>query len=216
MTNGLRIVGLGGSMAKVSRSRAALASALEGAAGAGARTELLSIRELALPMYNPDDDEPSEAATRLIESCHAADGMLWSSPLYQGTISGAFKNSLDWLHLLAHRDPPFLHDKVIGLISAAGGTQGLQAINTMEFAVRALRGWAVPYVVPVAAAARVFDADGRILEPAVANQLETLGAEVVRVAEKFASDDSLHRQTECDRAAERVASAAVVSAGGAA
>jgi FMN reductase len=30
---------------------------------------------------------------------------------------------------------------VIGLMSAAGGTQGLQAINTMEFAVRALRGW---------------------------------------------------------------------------
>ena len=77
--------------------------------------------------------------------------------MYQGTISGAFKNALDWLHLLGGREPPFLHDKVIGLISAAGGTQGLQAINTMEFAVRALRGWAVPYVVPVAAATRVFD-----------------------------------------------------------
>jgi len=23
--------------------------------------------------------------------------MLWSSPMYQGTISGAFKNALDWL-----------------------------------------------------------------------------------------------------------------------
>jgi hypothetical protein len=46
---------------------------------------------------------------------------------------------------------------VIGLISAAGGTQGLQAINTMEFAVRALRGWGVPYVIPVASAFRVFD-----------------------------------------------------------
>jgi NAD(P)H-dependent FMN reductase len=33
--------------------------------------------------------------------------------LYQGTISGAFKNALDWLHLLGDRDPPFLHDKVI-------------------------------------------------------------------------------------------------------
>jgi FMN reductase len=206
MTKTLTIVGLGGSMAKVSRSRAALVQALGGAASAGARTALLDIRELDLPMYNPDDDEPSEAATSLIESCHAADGLLWSSPMYQGTISGAFKNALDWLHLLRDRDPPFLHDKVIGLISAAGGTQGLQAINTMEFAVRALRGWAVPYVVPVASAARVFDADGRIREQAVALQLKTLGEEVVRVAEKFASDDSLHRQSECERAAEQVAS----------
>jgi FMN reductase len=83
----------------------------------------------------------------------------------------------------------------------------LQAVNTMEFAVRALRGWAVPYVVPVASAARVFDADGGIVDHGVGAQLRRLGGEVVRVAEKFAADQALHRQVECDRAAERVASA---------
>jgi NAD(P)H-dependent FMN reductase len=136
------IVGLGGSLARASKSRAALLRALEGAAAAGAETRLLDLRELDLPMYNPDDDKPGEAAAEIIESCYEADGLIWSSALYQGTISGALKNALDWLHLLGQRDPPYLHDKVIGLISAAGGTQGLQAINTTEFAVRALRGWA--------------------------------------------------------------------------
>jgi FMN reductase len=203
----LLIVGLGGSMAQISRSRAALRSALEGAASAGAETELLDLRELDLPMFDPDDDEPTEAASRLIESCWGADGLLWSSPMYQGTISGAFKNALDWLHSLGEREPPFLHDKVIGLISAAGGTHGLQAINTMEFAVRALRGWAVPYVVPVAAAARVFDQEGRIHDQAVEQQLKTLGSEVVRVAGRFAEETPDH-QGECDRAAERVAAVA--------
>src|SRR5207253_7913756 len=198
------IVGLGGSLASASKSRAALQRALEGAAAAGAETRLLDLRELDLPMYNPDDDKPNEAAAGLIESCYAADGLLWSSPLYQGTISGALKNALDWLHLLGPREPPFLHDKVIGLISAAGGTQGLQAINTMEFAVRALRGWAVPYVVPVAAAARVFDPAGRIEDESIELQLTTLGREVVRVAERFAADASLHRETECARAAATV------------
>jgi FMN reductase len=158
-------------------------------------------------MYNPDDDEPTVAATLLIESCYGADGMLWSSPMYQGTISGAFKNALDWLHVLGAREPPFLHDQVIGLISAAGGAHALQAINTMEFATRALRAWAVPYVVPVAAAARVFDQDGRVQDTAVELQLRTLGGEVARVAERFAADSSLHRETECDDAAERVAAA---------
>jgi FMN reductase len=171
MAEALTIVGLGGSLARISRSRAALQTALEGAASAGAETQLLDIRELDLPMYNPDDDEPTEAASRLIEVSYAADGMVWSSPMYQGTISGAFKNALDWLHVLGERDPPYLHDKVIGLISAAGGTQGLQAINTMEFSVRALRGWAVPYVVPVATAARVFDQAGQIQDQAVELQL---------------------------------------------
>jgi FMN reductase len=208
MTARLAIVGLGGSLAEISRSRAALQLALEGAAGAGANTTLLDLRELGLPMYNPDnEDEPPESAVRLIETCYGADGMLWSSPMYQGTISGAFKNALDSLHVLGKRDPPYLHDTVVGLISAAGGTQGLQAINTMEFATRALRAWAVPYVVPVATAARVFDPSGRVRDKGVEGQLRMLGNEVVRVAERFASDSSLQRATECEEAAERVASA---------
>ncbi|TML65544.1 MAG: NAD(P)H-dependent oxidoreductase [Actinobacteria bacterium] len=40
----VRIVGLGGSLARISRSRAALQAALEGAERAGAETELLDIR----------------------------------------------------------------------------------------------------------------------------------------------------------------------------
>jgi FMN reductase len=208
MPGKLKIVGLGGSLAEVSRSRAALQVALAGAAEAGAETMLLDLRELDLPMYNPDHQEPTPAAARLIEASYGADGMLWSSPMYQGTISGAFKNALDWLHSLGSRTPSFLHDEVIGLISAAGGTQGLQAINTMEFATRALRGWAVPYVVPVPAAARVFDAAGRVQDEAIELQLKQLGAEVVRVAQRFAADPALHRMKECDEAADRVVMAA--------
>src|SRR5688500_4020670 len=128
-------------------------------------------------------------------------------PLKKETISGALKNELDWLHVLGRRDPPYLHDKVIGLISASGGTQGLQAINTMEFSVRALRGWAVPYVVPVATAWRVFERDGGIEDEAVKTQLLMLGSEVVRVARRFAEDTVLHRQAECTEAADRVAAA---------
>jgi FMN reductase len=208
MSEALIVVGLGGSLAESSKSRAALQVALEGAGDAGAKTELLDLRRLDLPLYNPEDDEPTEAAAALIEAAYAANGLLWSSPLYQGTISGAFKNALDWLHTLGGREPPHLHDKVIGLISAAGGTQGLQAVNTMEFSVRALRAWAVPYVVPVASAARVFDRTGRVRDETVERQLKMLGHEIVRVAQRFVADASLHRHAECAAAAERVAAVA--------
>jgi NAD(P)-dependent dehydrogenase (short-subunit alcohol dehydrogenase family) len=73
---------------------------------------------------------------------------------------------------------------------------------------KALRAWAVPYVVPVAAAARVFEPSGRVRDEVVETQLRTLGGEVVRVAERFAADSSLHRANECEQAAERVAAAA--------
>ena len=81
----------------------------------------------------------------------------------------------------------------------------------MEFSVRALRGWAVPYVVPVSSAARVFDRDGQIQDRAVELQLRTLGAEVVRVGQRFAADDSIQREAACKDAAQRVATAAAAA-----
>jgi len=121
----LRIAGLGGSLRATSSSRAALKVALDGSADAGAKIDLLDLRLLNLPMYDPSSDDVPESVTRLVESLYAADGMIWSSPLYNGSISGSFKNALDWLILLAKREPPYLTDKVVGLISVAGGTQGL-------------------------------------------------------------------------------------------
>ena len=209
---GLKVVGLGGSLREASHSRAALTVALEGAADAGATVELLDLRELGLPMYSPAlEADPPAVVLTLIDTCYEADGMLWSSPMYNGSVSGSFKNAIDWLHMLGTREPPYLNDEVIGLISAAGGTQGLQVVNTMEFSVRSLRGWAVPYVVPVPQAARVFADSGAVQDELVEQQLRLLGEEVVRVAERFARDTALHRQAECEDAAERVVTAGDLS-----
>ena len=106
--------------------------------------------------------------------------------MYNGTISGAFKNALDWLKLLGDRNPPYLTDKVVGLISTAGGMQGLQAVNTMEFVVRALRGWAVPLVMPIAQAWKAFDGNGVPQDAQLMEQLRALGREVARGSCQFA------------------------------
>jgi FMN reductase len=197
----LQIVGLGGSLAERSTSRAALGTALEGAAGAEhgpAATRLFDVREMDLPMYDPASTGTPDAAEALADAAREAHGMIWSSPLYHGTVSGAFKNALDWLQLLGRDDPPYLSNTVIGLVSVAGGVQGLQAVNTMEFAVRALRGWAVPLVVPVSRAYEAFDAEGRPTDPSVGKQLRGLGAEVVRAARQFT------RSGTCDYVSETV------------
>ena len=182
----LDVVGLGGSLAQHSTSLAALRIALEGAVEAGAATELLDIKQLSLPMYDPAEKKPPESAAKLCEAIHQADGLIWSSPMYNGTISGSFKNALDWLKLLGDRHPPYLTDKVVGLISTAGGVQGLQAVNTMEFVVRALRGWAVPLVMPIAQAWKAFDEKGVPQHSELIEQLHALGREVGRASCQFA------------------------------
>ncbi len=180
------IVGLGGSLAQHSTSLSALSVALDGARDYGADVRLFDVRELNLPMFVPDGAPAPAAARELCDSVSMAHGMLWSSPLYHGTISGSFKNALDWLQLLSDRNPPYLTDKVVGLISTAGGTHGLQAVNTMEFVVRALRGWAVPLVLPIPQAWQVFK-DGRVRDKRVEEQLRALGRELARAAQVFAA-----------------------------
>jgi FMN reductase len=183
-----RITGFGGSVASPSTSLAALRIAINAAREAGAEIDIFDVREMNLPMYDPAAAIPEEVQ-RFADSVHRCDGMIWSSPMYHGTISGAFKNALDWLHVLGKSKPPYLTDKVIGLIATAGGTQGLQAVNTMEFIVRALRGWAVPLVIPIAKAWEVFDAEGHTNDNAVCKQLIALGHEVTRAAAQFAKHE---------------------------
>jgi FMN reductase len=202
----MKVVGLGGSLASPSRSLAALQAALEGAAEAGAETQLLDLRELRLPLYVPGTSLVPDGARLLLEAAAGCDAMVWSSPLYQGTVSGAFKNALDWLHLLSDHDPPFLSDQVIGLVATAGGVQGLQAVNTMEFSVRALRAFAVPMVVTVGSVATAFDSAGRLTDAGARTSLESLGRELARVAGRF--QDSQTLETRCAEVARLLARAA--------
>src|SRR6202030_1536390 len=88
LTN-VTIVGLGGSLAPHSTSLSALSVALDGARDYGADVQLFDLRELNLPMFIPDTDPVPAAARELCDAVSAARGMLWSSPLYHGTISGA-------------------------------------------------------------------------------------------------------------------------------
>ncbi len=196
MVRPVRVVGLGGSLRTASTSLTALKAALDGAAAAGAEVQLIWVRDLGLPLYTAEHAIPA-GAHDFADAVHRCDAMIWSSPTYHGSVSGSFKNALDWLILLAERDPPYLSNKPIGLVSTAGGVQGLQAVNSMDFIARALRGWSVPLVLPVPQAWRSFDPDGQLADEAIAGQLRALGAEVVRAARQFQAEGT------CDYADDR-------------
>lgn len=196
MPSAARIVGLGGSFARESRSLAALRVAAAAAEEEGAGVRIFEIGQLDLPFYAPGR-EPPENALAFADAVHDASGLLLSSPMYHGTISGSFKNALDWLELLGRREPPYLTDKVVGLISAASGVQGLQAVNTLEFVVRALRGLAIPLVIPISAS-QSFDAEGQIVDDRVLGQLRALGHEVAQICLRRRPHPSEHPERDSD------------------
>ncbi len=182
----IRIIGLGGSLKPESASVKALRLALQGAEESGAQIELLQLHELALPMFVPDLEPPTEVR-RFVDKVAQSAGMIWSTPVYHGSMSGAFKNALDWIELLSKHDPPYLTDKVVGLIATAGGVQGLQAINSMEFAVRSLRGYTHPLTAPIDRAWQLFDKSGNFSDEATIARLRTLGQGVARAASRLSS-----------------------------
>src|SRR5258708_11086821 len=128
------IVGVGGSLRAGSTSRTALATALEGAAAAGARCRLIWVRDLDLPLYDAERSAPPEAR-QFAGPAYGCDAMIWSTPTYHGPVSGSFKNALDWLILLGERDPPYLTNKPVGLAATAAGVHRLQGINSLDFIV---------------------------------------------------------------------------------
>jgi FMN reductase len=196
MARSLRVVGLGGSLRAASTSRTALQVTLDGAAASGVGVRLIWVGDLDLPLYTAERAPPA-GAHEFADTVYRCDAMIWSSPTYHGSVSGSFKNALDWLILLAEREPPYLSNKPIGLVSTAGGVQGLQAVNSMDFIARALRAWSVPLVMPVPQSWQTFDPDGHLTDEAIAAQLRALGAEVVRAARQFQAEGT------CDYAEDR-------------
>lgn len=185
MINKIKIVGLGGSLSTHSTSLVALNIALQAAGKDGAETSLLNIRYLNLPMYDPQEKDIPDSVRHLVEEVKSAHGLILCSPLYHGTVSGSFKNAIDWLQILHTGQPPYLANKLVGLMCTAGGVQGLQAINTMDFIVRALRGWSVPMVMPISQAWKLFDETGNIIDAQMEAQIKALGREVYRAVCEF-------------------------------
>ena len=190
----LRVVGVGGTLREGSASLGALGRALAAAGEAGAETELLDLRELELPMYEPglSLDEYGPGVGRLVGALRGADAVLLSTAAYHGTLAGVTKNALDFAQFLSGGDHPYFDGKVIGLISTAGGEQaGANATGAMVHVVHALRGVVAPLMVSIPRAWQRADGSGEITDEVYGRRLDSLGELVVDLAGGIAAQRDL-------------------------
>lgn len=188
LTSTLRVLGIGGTLREPSTSLEALRVALQAAEYAGATTELLSLRELDLPMYDPEAelDDYGPNVQRYIEAVRRADALIWSTAAYHGTLAGVTKNAIDFMQLLSDAQPPFLHDRVVGLIATAGGDiAATNAIGAMVHSVHSLRGTVAPLLVAIPNAGKAFQDRQRLIDNKWRARLEQLGQLVVLNASRF-------------------------------
>jgi len=122
-----------------------------------------------LPHFNPDDDhEPlPSAVAELRAAIEAADGVLFCTPEYAGTLPGSFKNLLDWT--IGGGE---IYQKPVAWINVAAPGRGEGALA----ALRTVLGYAGTVIVE-AACVRVpvighqVGPDGLITDEAVRSEL---------------------------------------------
>ena len=170
------IVGICGSLSADSTTRRALKLALQAAQDAGGQTSLLDLRELKLPFASSDWDVAQwPDVEKLLAAVRGADGLLWATPEYHGSYSGALKNALD----LA--DIPDYEGKVVALLGVAAGSIGaIQALSHLRGIARQLRMWAIPAQLSIAQSYAAFDENGELKDAKLMASLQKMSAELVK------------------------------------
>ena len=94
-----KILAFAGSLRENAYSKRVLTPAVGGARSAGAEVTVIDLRDLPMPLYNPDEHAAEgfhPNALKFQELLSDNDGFLISSPEYNGSIPGGLKNAFDW------------------------------------------------------------------------------------------------------------------------
>lgn len=180
----LRITGICGSLNPTSATRRALVLALEATKNAGAQTRLLDLREFDLPFAESGFDAANfPDVARFNQLVRESDGLIWATPEYHGSFSGALKNALDLGSFEEYEG------KVVALLGVAAGQIGaINALSHLRTVGRQLHAWVLPAQVSVARAYAAFNEEGRFNDPKLAESVEKLGAELVKWTRLHAAD----------------------------
>jgi chromate reductase len=176
------IIGLSGSLRKGSYNTALL----HAAAGLLPEGATLTVKTIhGIPLYNEDDEEAQgipPLVQELKAAIAAADGLLLSTPEYNNSIPGVFKNAIDWLSRPSADIPKVFGGKPVALIGASPGPYGTvlsQSAWLPTLRTLGTKPWFGGRLL-VSKADEVFDPAGQIINAALKERLRKILAGFVR------------------------------------
>lgn len=104
----------------------------------GAVVTRLKLQDLSLPMFDEDSEAASglpAGAKELKDLMRAHEGFLIATPEYNGFMSGALKNAIDWATRPEEGHPPLdcFRGKVAGIMAASpGGLGGIRGLPMLR------------------------------------------------------------------------------------
>jgi NAD(P)H-dependent FMN reductase len=167
----LKVLGVGSSMREASYGTRALKIVLDRMEKLQAETDLLDLRKVKMPTFNPNSSVQSGKRIREVtEEVNWADVFILATPDYHGSMSGTMKNFLDhyWQEFAG---------KTFGYICTSH-EKGLTVMDQMRTAVRQCYGWSLPYGISVNGE-EDFNEAGEIVNSLLAKRLRILARDLI-------------------------------------
>lgn len=180
------IVGIGGSLDKNSSTGAVMSYILGELNSLGAHTIEYKLSDIKLPIYNPTlgIEQGGKELVKLLTDVRRANGFIFASPEYHGTISGAFKNAIDYMEFLCNDEPPYLTNKPSGAIAVGGGESAAVTLHTMVNIIHSLRAISASTNIAINSVDLELSG-GEIKNEKIIRRIKRLAAEVYSLAEKL-------------------------------
>ncbi|MEP6900554.1 MAG: NAD(P)H-dependent oxidoreductase [Actinomycetota bacterium] len=187
-----KILAFAGSLREHSFSKRIVKTAIKGALNSGAEVTYIDLRDYPMPIYNADDHEQlgfDENALKLQRLFMEHNGLLIASPEYNGSLSGALKNAIDWT---SRKSDEFKMGEVFGgkvgaiMTESPGGFGGLRCLGHLRSILSILGVNVLPSEIAVSKVHEMFDGNSEAMtNETMKNLLENLGASLVDTLQKL-------------------------------
>lgn len=191
MSDTPKILAFAGSLRRDSHNKKVVRIAAEGARKAGAEVTFLDFKELPMPIYDADLQEESgfdENAARLQQILLAHDGLLISTPEYNGSLPAVLKNAFDWASRVNGdlKLGAAFNGKVGAIMSASPGSfGGIRCLGHLRDVLSVMGVHVLPQEFAISSVHQAIDENGVHKDAKMQNLLEQHGANVVEMIGKL-------------------------------
>lgn len=188
MSQTVRIAVISGSLRKGSYNTKLVRFVAGKLRAGGAEIDEISLLNLDLPMMNEDLEREQGHPASVVDlkkRLIAADALLIASPEYNGSLSGALKNAIDWASRPREGEAPLacFKGKAGGLLAASPGKLGgLRGLRHLRLILNQIGTVVHPTEFALASAHEAFDDAGNIKDEGAAKMAVGVGEATVKLA----------------------------------
>lgn len=186
-----KILAFAGSLREHSYSKRVVKTAAKGAENAGAEITYIDLRDYPMPIYNADDHEKNgfdANALKFQKLLNDHDGFLIASPEYNGSLSGALKNAIDWASRKSEKygQGEVFRGKVAAIMTESPGVfGGIRCLGHLRGVLSILLVNVLPSEIAVGKVHEMFDGNAEeMTDEKMKKILEELGDSLVDILRK--------------------------------